>query len=171
MQQRYFQTTASYSAMKGDPLFNLIMSQSEYFFRTKNSDYKYLIVNCLSGGSKKTRKRDLGKTPVEKNIREVLCQKTEQGNALPDCAMVQQLPASSLLCTPKRSRRMQKAREVKMNSTPVESSSPDVFSNIAETLTGADQVELEYTESITQSKVTFSVLNFCLFVCFLLLFS
>lgn len=52
-------------------------------------------------------------------------------------------------------------REVNLTSTPVVNSSPDVFSNIAETLTGADRVELEYNESVTQSKVTFSVLRFC----------
>lgn len=105
---------------------------------------------------------DLRKTPVGKNIAEVLCQNKEQGNALPDCAMVNQLCASSSLSTPKR--RIHKTGEVKLTSTPVESSSPDVFSNIAETLTGADRVALEYNESVTQSKVTFSVLSFfCLF--------
>lgn len=149
------------------PCLILSSYNQDICFRTKNSNYKYLTANCLSGGSKKTKKRDVRKTPVGKNTPEVLCQNTEQGIALSDCAMVQQLPASSLKSTPKRSRRIQKTREAHLTSTPVQSSSPDVFSTIAETLTGADQVELEYTESVTQSKVTFSVLIF--FVCFLLL--
>lgn len=128
---------------------------------------KYLTAYCLSGDTKKPKRRALRKTPVKKKIPEVLCQNTEQGSALPDCARLRQLPASSLTSTPRRSTRIQKTREIKLTSTPVESSSLHVFNNTVETLIEADPVELEYAENITKSKVTFSVLTFIfVFFCF-----
>lgn len=123
----------------------------KFNLRTRISDSKRLTENCLSGGSLKTRSRLCRKAPVAKNTPEV--RRNPEVNGLPDCAMVHQLSASSLLSTPKRSRRIQQS-EARLTSTPVKSS-PDVFSNIAETLSGPNPVELEYTEHIPQSKVTF----------------
>ncbi|XP_011607980.2 PWWP domain-containing DNA repair factor 3A-like isoform X2 [Takifugu rubripes] len=102
----------------------------------------------MKGGSLKTRSGICRKAPAAKNAPDV--RRNPEVNGLPDCAMVNQLSASPLLSTPKRSRRIQQ-REAGLTSTPVKSF-PDVFSNIAETLSGPNPVELEYTEHSTQSK-------------------
>jgi len=48
---------------------------------------------------------------------------------------------------------MGQTQEARLTSTPVHSSSTDVLSSISQTPTKAKQVELEYTELVTQLKV------------------
>lgn len=103
----------------------------------------------MTGGSGKTRKRKPKKTPVkEATSGSLSSQATKEANTAPgsDFANVSQSTASSLPCTPKRARGRGQAPTACLTSTPVHSSSASP--------PGAKQVELEYTEVITQLKTS-----------------
>lgn len=114
-----------------------------------------MAVNDLSGVPWKSRKRKLKRTPVETVTSDAVSfQATGESNAVPgsDFAIVSQSSPSSLPSTPKRGKRQtRQTREAFLTSTPVHSST-DIVSNISKP-PGAKQVELQYTELITQLKV------------------
>lgn len=109
----------------------------------------------LSGGSEKTKKRRPRKTPVanitpdvpSRQNGEAVC--AVQGN---DSAMANRLSPNCFPSTPKQDRRRSRQRrEAYLTSTPVHISSTAILPHTAESLPG--QVDLEYTELITQLKV------------------
>ncbi|XP_037610452.1 PWWP domain-containing DNA repair factor 3A isoform X2 [Sebastes umbrosus] len=106
----------------------------------------------MKGGSRKTRKREpKGTTAKEVASDTVSAQATEESNTVPGG----DLAASSLLTTPKRCRgRKGRTLEAHLTSTPVRGSSADILSSISKSSTRAKQVELEYTEVITQLKTS-----------------
>lgn len=108
-------------------------------------------MNDLLGGSRKTRKREPKRTTAKEVASDtVSSQATEESNTVPGG----DLAASSLLTTPKRCRgRKGRTLEAHLTSTPVRGSSADILSSISKSSTRAKQVELEYTEVITQLKV------------------
>ncbi|XP_044055448.1 PWWP domain-containing DNA repair factor 3B isoform X2 [Siniperca chuatsi] len=112
----------------------------------------------MKGGPRKTRKRKPKKTPTDNVASDtVSSQATEESNAVPssDFDSVSQSSASSLPSTPKRGRgQTEQTEEACLTSTPVHSSSTDILSNISKSPPGATQVELEYTELITQLKTS-----------------
>ncbi|KAM9366301.1 PWWP domain-containing DNA repair factor 3B-like [Symphorus nematophorus] len=107
----------------------------------------------MTGGHKKTRKRK----PIERVTSDTVSpQTTEDSNTVPgsDVAIVSHSTANSLPSTPKRGRRQAgQTLEARLTSTPVHSSCTD---NISRSPLGAQQVELEYSDSefITQSKTS-----------------
>ncbi|XP_070763847.1 PWWP domain-containing DNA repair factor 3B-like [Enoplosus armatus] len=98
---------------------------------------------------RQTRKGKPKKTPTEKVTSDTVSfQATEESNAVPgnDLAIVSQSSASSSPSTPKRGRRQtRQTQEACLTSTPVRSS---------KSAPGAKQVELEYTQLITQLKTS-----------------
>lgn len=109
-----------------------------------------MAVNDLSGVPWKSRKRKLKRTPVETVTSDAVSfQATGESNAVPGSDFAS---PSSLPSTPKRGKRQtRQTREAFLTSTPVHSSA-DIMSNISKP-PGAKQVELQYTELITQLKV------------------
>ncbi|XP_034384175.1 PWWP domain-containing DNA repair factor 3A isoform X2 [Cyclopterus lumpus] len=109
-------------------------------------------------GVRKTRKKQPTKTPGEKVASgSVSSQATENANAVPgsDVATVSLLTVGIFPSPPKRGRRrMGQTQEAHLTSTPVHSSSTDVLCSISKSPTEAKQVELEYTELITQLKTS-----------------
>ena len=102
--------------------------------------------NDPSGGSWKTRKRKLQRTPEKKVTSEAISlQATEETGSPPenDVVVKGQSSVSPLASTPKRGK-----RRAQLTSTPIHKSSTDTLSP-----SGAKQVELEYTQLITQLKV------------------
>lgn len=114
--------------------------------------------NDPSGGSWKTRKRKLKRTPEKKVTSEAISfQATEETEPPPenDFAVKGQSSVSPLASTPKRGRReARRTRGAQLTSTPVHNSSTDTLPP-----SGAKQVELEYTELITQLKVFGHIFN------------
>ncbi|XP_029311182.1 PWWP domain-containing DNA repair factor 3A-like isoform X2 [Cottoperca gobio] len=110
----------------------------------------------MKGVSRRTRKREPNKKPTERVTAEtVSSQATEESNAVPgsDDAIVSQSTPSSLPSTPKRGRpRKGQTQEARLTSTPVHNSSTDILSNISPP--EAKQVEVEYTELITQLETS-----------------
>lgn len=118
----------------------------------------------LSGGSEKTQKRRRRKTREAKitpdvssrQDREAAC--ALQGN---DSAIANRLSPNCLPSTPKQDRRRSRQRrEAYLTSTPVHRSSTAILSHTAESIPGAKQVDLEYTELITQLKVFVHTISF-----------
>lgn len=120
-----------------------------------------MTANDLSGGPRKTRRRKTKKTTTLLDTTDtVSSQAKEESNAVPnsDLTIVCQSSASSLLSTPKRGRgQTGQTEEACLTSTPVHSSSNNILSNISSPPPGATQVELEYTELITQLKVFYCI--------------
>ncbi|XP_038556923.1 PWWP domain-containing DNA repair factor 3B isoform X1 [Micropterus salmoides] len=112
----------------------------------------------MKGGPRKTRRRKTKKTTTLLDTTDtVSSQAKEESNAVPnsDLTIVCQSSASSLLSTPKRGRgQTGQTEEACLTSTPVHSSSNNILSNISSPPPGATQVELEYTELITQLKTS-----------------
>ncbi|XP_068587075.1 PWWP domain-containing DNA repair factor 3A-like [Cebidichthys violaceus] len=112
----------------------------------------------MKGGSRKTRTGESAKTSREKVVSDtVSSQATKDANAVPgsDGATVVPFPVGFLPSTPKRGRRrMGQTQEAHLTSTPVYSSSTDILSNISKSPTREKNVELEYTELITQLKTS-----------------
>ncbi|XP_059180086.1 PWWP domain-containing DNA repair factor 3A isoform X2 [Centropristis striata] len=112
----------------------------------------------MKGGSQKTRKRDPKKTPKKRVTSDTVSPEVNgESNAVPssDVGIFSQSPAIPLPSTPKRARgRMRQTRKTCLTSTPVRSSSTDIQPNIADSPPRAKQMELEYTEVITQLKTS-----------------
>ncbi|TNN60785.1 hypothetical protein EYF80_028955 [Liparis tanakae] len=109
-------------------------------------------------GIRRTRKGESTKTPGEVVASDSLSsQATENANPVPDSdvATVSLLTVGFFPSPPKRGRRqMGRTQEARLTSTPVHSSSTDVLSSISQAPTEAKQVELEYTELVTQLKTS-----------------
>ncbi|XP_068449260.1 PWWP domain-containing DNA repair factor 3A-like isoform X2 [Clinocottus analis] len=104
------------------------------------------------------RKKESTKTPGEKVSSDaVSSQATENANAVPGSAVatVSPLTVGFSPSTPKRGRRrMGQTQETRLTSTPVLSSSTDVLSSILKSPPETKQVELKYTELISQLKTS-----------------
>lgn len=109
----------------------------------------------LSGG--KTQKRRPRKTPEAKITPDVPSRQDRKAACAvqgDESAMGNRLSPNCYPSTPKQDRRRSRQRrEAYLTSTPVHRSSTAILSHTAESLPRAKQVDLEYTELITQLKV------------------
>uniref|UniRef100_UPI0037E9AA99 PWWP domain-containing DNA repair factor 3B-like n=1 Tax=Semicossyphus pulcher TaxID=241346 RepID=UPI0037E9AA99 len=105
----------------------------------------------MKGGSQKTRKRKLKRTPTKKVQSATDSPQATDTNAVPGSDVA----ASFLQSTPKRSRRQKGVTPADcLTSTLVRSSSTNILSEISKSPSGTKQLELGYTEICTRLKTS-----------------